>query len=342
MIKTVKGNLLEEDVQALVNTVNCVGVMGRGIALQFKNAFPENYSFYHEACKNKTVSPGKVLVFERQDLLSNPQYIINFPTKLHWREKSKLSYITEGLDDLAHAIEKLKITSIAVPPLGCGLGGLEWDIVKKEIINRLGNLDSQILIFEPASKSEVFETISRKGLKITPAINLVLWLMETYQRGLLDPMISLLELQKMVYFATRLGIEPKFTLEACTSGPYCKDLRFVLNRIEGHYVKRYADAGDSPDKCLTLIKTDDSEEGQELKNSFQGQMSQLKQLIDGFESPKGMEILSTVDLLMNQNKEFSEKQLVARVHNWNVHKAQFTEKQILLARERLTSCFNYQ
>lgn len=154
MIEFTEGNLLVQDVQALVNAVNCVGVMGRGIALQFKNFYPENYLFYKEACKRKEVLPGKLLTYNRLNFIDNPQYIINFPTKLHWREKSKLSYINEGLDDLVKVIEKLNIKSIAIPPLGCGLGGLDWDVVREEIINRLGQLDIRILVFPPTPKTK--------------------------------------------------------------------------------------------------------------------------------------------------------------------------------------------
>src|SRR5438094_1382872 len=132
MIKYKKGDILQEDAEALVNTVNCVGVMGRGIALQFKNAFPENFKAYAAACKQGEVEPGRMFVFETGQL--TPQrYIINFPTKRHWRGKSRLEDIEAGLAALAKLIRSKPIRSIALPPLGSGLGGLEWATVRPRI-----------------------------------------------------------------------------------------------------------------------------------------------------------------------------------------------------------------
>lgn len=149
MIKLTQGDLLKADVDALVNTVNCVGVMGKGIALQFKLAFPENFNQYHQACQKNEVQVGKMFVVK---CLIGVKYIINFPTKKHWREKSEIGYIIKGLKDLKETIEKLKITSIAIPPLGCGLGGLRWVEVRPLIINELKSLESvDIYLYEPGS-----------------------------------------------------------------------------------------------------------------------------------------------------------------------------------------------
>jgi len=131
MIQYTKGDLLKADADALVNTVNCVGVMGKGIALQFKMAFPENFIQYYKACQNKDVRIGRMFITKQ---LFKPKYIINFPTKEHWKEESKLEYISRGLIDLKEKIKDLKIKSIAIPPLGAGLGGLNWPDVKNLII----------------------------------------------------------------------------------------------------------------------------------------------------------------------------------------------------------------
>src|SRR5690349_18305845 len=128
MWKIVEGNILEADAQALVNTVNTVGVMGKGIALQFKKAFPEMFEAYEAACKAKELQPGRMHVYDRGSLL-NPRYIINFPTKRHWKGKSKLADIEVGLDALVGELESRGITSVAIPPLGCGHGGLDWEVV---------------------------------------------------------------------------------------------------------------------------------------------------------------------------------------------------------------------
>lgn len=155
-------------------------------------------------------------------------------------------------------------------------------------------------------------------------------------------MISFIELQKMLYLANRLGIEPKFEFQADKYGAYSKNLRFILKRIEGYYVTGYADGGDSPYKLLSLIDSDIEEKVDTLKNKYSSQLSKLEQLIAGFESPRGMEILSTVDWILCKDSSLSNSQLVSSVHNWNSHKAGFTENQILIARERLESIFVYQ
>lgn len=136
MIEVKKGNILKQEAEALVNTVNCVGVMGRGVALQFKEAFPENYKQYKEACKNEAVKPGRMFVFDAS-MLIGPKIIINFPTKRHWREKSRIEDIESGLKDLIKILKDSHIHSVAIPPLGCGLGGLDWKIVRPLIENSL-------------------------------------------------------------------------------------------------------------------------------------------------------------------------------------------------------------
>ena len=129
MIETSKGNLLRADTEALVNTVNCVGFMGRGIALQFKQAFPDNFKAYQRACWAGSVVPGKMFVYET-GMMVNPKLIINFPTKRDWRGKSRIKDIADGLVALVEEVKRRGITSIAVPPLGCGNGGLEWSLVE--------------------------------------------------------------------------------------------------------------------------------------------------------------------------------------------------------------------
>ncbi|MBZ0258634.1 macro domain-containing protein, partial [bacterium] len=128
MIEFATGNLLKADAEALVNTVNCVGFMGKGIALQFKQAFPENFKSYERACKKGEVKIGEIFVHDQHSMI-NPKYIFNFPTKNHWKGKSKIEDIKSGLDSLVKNIKRFGIKSIAIPPLGCGLGGLEWNEV---------------------------------------------------------------------------------------------------------------------------------------------------------------------------------------------------------------------
>ena len=154
MIKYTQGDLLASNAEAIVNTVNCVGVMGRGIALQFKKQFPDNYKFYEAACKKDEVAPGKMFVYEMNGSI-NPRFIINFPTKRHWRGTSRIEDIESGLRDLVRVIQSKKISSIAIPPLGCGLGGLDWKVVKVYIESALAQLhDVEVMTFEPAVVSQ--------------------------------------------------------------------------------------------------------------------------------------------------------------------------------------------
>lgn len=148
MIREMTGDLLRDDAQALVNAVNTVGVMGKGLALQFKRAFPEVFRTYQAACQRGEVQPGRVLPVRLQ---SSDRWVLNFPTKRHWRQRSRLADIESGLDDLIRVIDELKIASVAVPPLGCGNGGLDWSVVRPLIIERLGVLDCDVRLYGPGT-----------------------------------------------------------------------------------------------------------------------------------------------------------------------------------------------
>lgn len=150
MIRYTQGNLLDAPVDALINTVNTVGVMGKGIALMFKEAFPQNYLAYRSACRQGEVRVGKMFVTER---MLEPRFLINFPTKEHWRDPSRLEWILDGLLDLRRVIETRGIQSIAIPALGCGLGGLDWHQVRPEIERALGDLNAvEVLVYEPTQE----------------------------------------------------------------------------------------------------------------------------------------------------------------------------------------------
>ena len=164
MIRFTTGDILAEDVEALVNPVNCVGVMGRGLALQFRKAYPECFHAYAKACKRRDVKPGRMFVFET-GALSNPRMIVNFPTKRHWRDNSMIEDIEAGLEDLAKVIHERDLCSIAVPALGSGLGGLEWSDVRPRIEKALGGFDNvEVVVFEPwgehVGNGERGETVS--------------------------------------------------------------------------------------------------------------------------------------------------------------------------------------
>lgn len=154
MVKLATGNLLRAEAEALVNTVNCVGHMGKGVALQFKKAFPDNFAYYQKACRAGDVQPGRMLVFETGAMLGL-KYIINFPTKKHWRGESEYEYIKSGLEALVAEVKRHGIRSIALPPLGCGLGGLDWNRVRPMIETAFAGVPNvEVLLFEPAGAPE--------------------------------------------------------------------------------------------------------------------------------------------------------------------------------------------
>lgn len=179
MIRFKTGNIVDEDVEALVNTVNCVGVMGRGIALQFKKAFRENFRAYAEACKLGDVRPGHMFLFET-GRLTNPRYIINFPTKRHWRGRSRMDDIEAGLKALEEVVCQRGIRSIAVPALGSGLGGLEWSSVRQRIEVTFRDLDGlDVVVFEPNSAPETERIVhNRQVPKMTAGRAALIGLMD--------------------------------------------------------------------------------------------------------------------------------------------------------------------
>ena len=330
------GDILQENAEALVNTVNCVGVMGRGIALQFSNAFPENFHAYANACKKDQVQPGKMFVFETHQL-TNPKYIINFPTKRHWRGKSQLKDIDDGLLALVETVKNYEIKSIAIPPLGSGLGGLNWADVKPKIEGAFRNInDITVIIFEPIgspssenmahSKSEPIMTTGRAAL---------VQLIDNYLAGLLDPFVTLLEIHKLMYFLQEVGEPLRLKFTKAPYGPYAENLRHVLNAIEGYFIEGYADGGDKPKKQIKLLPGV-KEEARKFLLDFPETTERLNNVtnfIEGFESPFGLELLSTVHWIMKKENIDSLDEVIRHTYKWNSHKRQFTERQIALARE---------
>ncbi|MFN3959253.1 MAG: macro domain-containing protein [Parvularculaceae bacterium] len=335
MIEFKTGNILRADAEALVNTVNCVGIMGRGIALQFKNGFPENFKAYEAACAREEVQPGKMFVFETRTL-TNPKFIINFPTKRHWRGKSRMEDIDSGLKALAEEIRARGIRSIAIPPLGSGLGGLNWAVVRPRIVEAMrGFNDLQVTIFEP--NSEPPKTKSREVPKMTPGRAAIVVLMHRYLGGLMDPFVSLLEVHKLMYFMQAAGEPLRLRFVKAPYGPYAENLRHVLHDIEGHLISGYADGGDAPDKQLELVPgaVTDAELFLKEKPETIAKYERVGALVDGFETPFGLELLSTVHWVAAQEGAANIDKVVDRVYAWNDRKERFSPRQIGLAYDRL-------
>ena len=339
MIESRKGNLLTADVEALVNPVNCVGIMGRGIALQFKQIYPANFRAYEAACKRDEVQPGRMFVFETGAMM-NPKYIINFPTKRHWKGKSRIEDIEAGLVALVDEIRVRNIRSIAIPPLGAGLGGLDWSDVRPRIekaVLALGDVD--VVVFEPNGALGPSENKSRDAPNMTPGRAALVGLMHRYLGGLLDPFVSLLEVHKLMYFMQEAGEPLKLGYAKANYGPYAEKLRHVFRAIEGHLVAGYADGGDAPDKKLTLVlgAVEQADKFLAESDDTRQRLQRVAKLVEGFETPFGLELLATVHWVAAQEGASTAAEAVTRVHAWSDHKKRFTDRQIRLAFETLSS-----
>jgi len=331
MIRFTTGDILAADVEALVNTVNCVGIMGRGIALQFKNAFPDNFEAYVRACKREEVQPGRMFVFETG--MMRPKYIINFPTKRHWRGKSRMEDIETGLIALVDEIKTRQISSIAVPPLGSGLGGLHWPNVRDRIEGALKDLsDVDVIVYEPCGAPESIAH-SRDVPNMTAGRAALVVLMHRYLAGLLDPFVTLLEIHKLMYFMQEAGQPLKLRYAKALYGPYAENLRHVLNAIEGHFVAGYADGGDAPDKQIELVPGAIGEAQTFLREDRQAQdrFERVAKLVEGFETPFGLELLSTVHWVIAHEGVHTQEEVLGRVYEWGERKRRFSSRQIGLA-----------
>jgi O-acetyl-ADP-ribose deacetylase (regulator of RNase III) len=308
MMRFLQGNLLDAPTEAVVNTVNTVGVMGKGIALMFKEAFPDNFRIYEEAAKREQVQIGHMFVTENRTL-EGPRWLINFPTKKHWRQPSRLEWIVEGLQDLRRVVEEKGIQSIALPPLGCGNGGLDWSDVRPEIERALGQLSNvDVWVFEPTAK---YQNVAKRAgvMKLTPARVLVAEIVRRY--WVLGIECTNLEVQKLCWFLERtineLSFENPLDLRfvADKYGPYSERLRHLLNGLDGSYLhcdKRLSDAGPSDTIWFDEERRPfvDLYLRQENARHLTKVLDRTAERIDGFESPLGMELLATVDWLIEK------------------------------------------
>jgi O-acetyl-ADP-ribose deacetylase (regulator of RNase III) len=350
MLHYTSGNLLDASAEALVNTVNEVGVMGKGIALMFRERFPENARMYMEASKAEQVQVGRMLVTPAGELF--PKWIIHFPTKKHWRNPSKLEWVRDGLTDLVRVVQELGIRSIALPPLGCGNGGLDWEVVRPMIEDAFAGLpDVSVTVYEPTSAYQ--NAPKKSGVeKLTPARALIAELVRRYSVLGLD--CTILEVQKLAYFLQRaidhLSLDDPLDLRftADKYGPYADRLRHLLNGLDGSYLhakKRLSDA--SP---LDLIWFEEAKRpvveaylASSEAAPFRPALEHTAALIDGFESPLGMELLATVDWLrVEQGVEPTVEALRDALGRWPAGTAAarrkldlFDERLLRLALDRL-------
>jgi O-acetyl-ADP-ribose deacetylase (regulator of RNase III) len=340
MIHDATGNLLEADAEALVNTVNCVGFMGKGIALQFKQAWPDNFEAYAKASKAGEIRPGRMFIWETGRMI-NPKFIINFPTKRHWRGKSKIEDIRSGLRALIGDVRRLGIHSIAVPPLGCGNGGLNWRNVRPLIeaaFAELPNID--VLLYSPhgaPSAKTMLVNTTKPGMTASRA--LFIKLMHQYET--LNYRRTLLEIQKLGYFLQEAGEPLRLRFEAGIYGPYAANLNKVLEILEGHYIRGYGDS-QKPDAEIELLPGAVEQADTFLTSHPESivRLARVGQLIEGFETPYGMELLSTVHWVCTHAdpKAANAQAVISAVQSWNDRKRDmFRCEHIRLAHQRLTS-----
>ncbi len=338
MLELTRGDILKADVEALVNTVNCVGIMGRGIALQFRKAFPENFKAYKSACDKKNLHPGHMLVYDL-NRFENPRYVINFPSKRHWKGKSKIEDIDSGLKALAEEVNQHNIRSIAIPPLGCGLGGLKWEQVKPMIQKTFENLpDVHVLLYEPAGAPVAEEMVKEKKVpNMTGGRAVLLALMNRYLEAVMDPFVSLLEMHKLMYFMQEAGENLRLNYTKALYGPYAKNLRHVLNLIEGYFISGFADAEDRPDTQIELMPEAANKANHYLGDHYvtRERFNRVVDLINGFETPFGMELLSTVHWVATREDAETIDEVITKTYEWSERKRMFQKEHIRVAWEVL-------
>lgn len=341
MIEYKNGNLLESEAEALVNTVNCVGVMGKGIALQFKQAFPDNFKEYEKACKNHLVMPGKMFVVRTRSMF-NPRYIINFPTKRHWKGKSSIEDIKSGLIDFVEKTREYGIKSVAIPPLGCGNGGLEWDQVRPLIEETALKVpDVLFMVYPPVGSPEPDKIrIGTEKPKLTRARALLIMLMHLYAAP--GYKLSMLEIQKLAYFLQESGEDLKLKFISAQYGPYADNLNHVLQRLEGHYIRGYGDR--NRDAQIYLLPEVAKEAAGYLNqlndDNTNKRLKDTKRIIEGYETPYGLELLATTDWIINHHPDAAVdvKRAVDHFKAWNERKKKmFKVSHIEMAWRHLTA-----
>lgn len=348
MIHYIKGNLLESDAEALVNTVNTVGVMGKGIALQFREAFPENYRIYRKVCQEKRFHVGEMLVTEESTLLHGVKTIVNFPTKTHWRYPSEYSYIEQGLTALRREIESRGIRSIAIPPLGSHNGGLDWLQVKQMIEKQLAGVDCEIYLYEPSEA--IIEKMKSERVKLTPARAMLLMMVADMNRY--GEFASVFAAEKLIYFMQRFGGKNFFRIDfkPCGYGPFSDGkVANVLYHMNGSYVKGMGGMRNRPFDYLWLTDDAETEASEFIKNYKNDSLYNICEktmiFLRNHYSNYSLELLSTVDYVLentpalknwrNEDDGSVISQIGKEIGQWS------TRKELLSENRYLKDAFEY-
>lgn len=340
MIHYTIGNILQADAEALVNTVNTVGVMGKGIALAFKKAFPANFKAYKKLCDDQAFHIGDLLITQTGQI--SPKFIVNFPTKQHWRGKSKIAYIEIGMKALVQAIQDKQIKSIAIPPLGCGNGGLDWKDVKALILRELESLDEDIavMIYEPGFNNQ--KMVTKKEMGLTPARAMLLTSLNHYQ--VLGYAINLLVIQKIAYFLQRFGEPLNLHYEKGHYGPYAHRLQHLAKYLNGYFL-HFEHEAIKPSTPVDLTNLDqvDLYNQEHLTAEQNNRLRDVQDLMEGFESPYGLELLATVDFIYQKEKIEDTDKMMEEIGHWTKRKKKLMKPfHIKVAHQRLKEYYRQQ
>ncbi|MEP7457513.1 macro domain-containing protein [Phyllobacterium sp. SB3] len=331
-----QGDMFAERADAIVNTVNCVGVMGKGVALEFKNRWPGNYEKYKNLCASKSLRPGMVFVYNNDSILRRDEwrFLVNFPTKDHWRQKSKLSYIEDGLDDFVIQIKQLPINSVVLPPLGCGNGGLDWNMVKPILIEKLSPVDDvDFIVFAPPSDENTSRNDKMEMTYERAVLVKAFGDMSDYFGGGLTRIV----MQKIVYFLQEMGVDYRMSFERNHFGPYSEDLKSVFASME----RRHVIAGFSSEERETTVVWDAYKEAERFlggvdRSRAEAVIKRASLLIEGYESPYGMELLSSVHFLAQREKLSDSVAIENAISTWSPEKGEkFSSEAIAIAYNRL-------
>lgn len=306
MIRYVRGNLFESKAEALVNTVNCVGIMGKGIAYQFRRAYPAMFKDYERRCRLGEIKLGQVT-----DYIENGRRIINFPTKGHWKSASKLQDISEGLIALKDLLLRNHIRSVALPPLGCGNGGLSWPLVRQEVDRILGDIDEVLVeAYEPAGD---FGANASKEPKLT----LGHFVLAGLRLRLASD--SKLSLQKAAYFFNIYSGTPYFQFTEYKHGPYSLAIDPMLQAI-----KDYLDYSKLPRESLVDDGITRKLAGPDA-DRLRAWISAIKAATELCnEAGKQIEAVATVHAILHRSGSLTEDDLIREFYAWSEQKQHFT------------------
>lgn len=319
MVRIITGNLLKAEAEALVNTVNTVGIMGKGVALQFKQAFPQNFKAYEAACKRDEVRLGRMFITYTG--LLEPRLIVNFPTKRHWKGNSKIEDIVAGLEDLVRVVQDERIRSIALPPLGCGLGGLRWEDVRPLIEEAFEAVpEVEVFLFAPGNVAPEDRVVNTPKPVMNAWRAALIKIVDAYRA--LGSEATHIEAQKLLYFLVVAGEPLKAKFNKGLYGPYDEGMRYGLQAMDGHYLVGFGD-GDRLGPVLLKEGALDEADGY-LSSHTDAQASKrierVVDLIEGFESPYCLELLATVHWVVDREGAATLKEVVDKVHAWNDRK----------------------